>query len=68
MHVVCPGNLNTPLKLRAIAEIAERGGESPEAAVAAAQSTLFKPEEVAEVLTDLASDAGVNAKELVFTK
>ena len=57
-HVVCPGNLNTPLKLRAIAEIAERGGESPEAAVTAAQSTLFKPEEVAKVLTDLASDAG----------
>lgn len=68
VHVVCPGNLNTPLKLRAIAEIAERGGESPEAAVADAQSTLFKPEEVAKVLTDLASDAGVNADELVFTK
>ena len=28
VHVVCPGNLNTPLKLRAIAEIAERGGEN----------------------------------------
>ncbi len=68
VHVVCPGNLNTPLKLRAIAEIAERGGESPEAAVADAQSTLFKPEEVAKVLTDLASDAGANADELVFTK
>lgn len=68
VHVVCPGNLNTPLKLRAIAEIAERGGESPEEAVAAAQSTLFKPEEVAKVLTDLASDAGANAEELVFTK
>ena len=68
VHVVCPGNLNTPLKLRAIAEIAERGGESPEAAVADAQSTLFKPEEVAKVLTDLASDAGANADELVFTR
>ena len=68
VHVVCPGNLNTPLKLRAIAEIAERAGESPETAVAAAQSTLFNPEEVAKVLTDLASDAGVNAEELVFTK
>ena len=68
VHVVCPGNLNTPLKLRAIAEIAERGGESPEAAVTAAQSTLFKPEEVSKVLTDLASDAGINAEELVFTK
>lgn len=68
VHVVCPGNLNTPLKLRAIAEIAERGGESPEVAVADAQSTLFKPEEVAKVLTDLASDAGANADELVFTK
>ena len=68
VHVVCPGNLNTPLKLRAIAEIAEREGESPEKAVAAAQSTLFKPEEVAKVLTDLASDAGANAEELVFTK
>ena len=68
VHVVCPGNLNTPLKLRAIADIAERAGESPEAAVAAAQSTLSKPEEVAKVLTDLASDAGANAEELVFTK
>ena len=68
VHVVCPGNLNTPLKLRAIAEIAERAGESPEAAVVAAQSSLFSPEEVAKVLTDLASDAGVNAEELVFTK
>ena len=68
VHVVCPGNLNTPLKLRAIAEIAERNGESPEAAVAAAHSTLFKPEEVAKVLTNLASDAGMNAEELVFTK
>ncbi len=68
VHVVCPGNLNTPLKLRAIAEIAERGGESPEAAVTAAQASLFQPEEVAKVLTDLASDAGVNAEELIFTK
>ena len=68
VHVVCPGNLNTPLKLRAIADIAERAGESPEAAVAAARSTLSKPEEVAKVLTDLASDAGANAEELVFTK
>ena len=68
VHVVCPGNLNTPLKLRAIAEIAEKGGESPEEAVAAAQATLFKPEEVAKVLTDLASDTGANAEELVFTK
>lgn len=68
VHVVCPGNLNTPLKLRAIAEIAERAGESSEAAVTAAQSSLFQPEEVAKVLTDLASDAGVNAEELIFTK
>ncbi len=68
VHVVCPGNLNTPLKLRAIAEIAERGGESPEAAVAAARSSLFSPEVVAKALTDLASDAGANAEDLVFTK
>ena len=68
VHVVCPGNLDTPLKLGAIAEMAEKAGESPEAAMAAAHPSLFKPAEVATVLADLASAAGANAEELIFTK
>jgi NAD(P)-dependent dehydrogenase (short-subunit alcohol dehydrogenase family) len=68
VHVVCPNDLATPLKLQAIAEIAKLQGQSPDAAIAAALPNLAAPEEVARVLVDLGSAEGENADELVFTK
>jgi len=68
VHVVCPNELATPLKLRAIAEIAEIRGESPEEALAAALPDLAAPEEVARVLVELGADEGAAADDLIFTK
>ncbi len=65
VHVVCPNELATPLKLRAIAEIAELQGQSPTAAVEAAMPNLAAPEEVARVLVDIASATG---EDIIFTK
>ncbi len=68
VHVVCPNELATPLKLRAIAEIAEIRGESPDAALAAALPNLAAPEEVAQVLAELGAGEGAGADDLIFTK
>ena len=68
LHVICPNELATPLKLRAIAEIAQKRGESPQKAVAAALPGLAAPEEVAQVLVELGSPDGAGADDLIFTK
>ncbi len=68
VHVICPGGIATPLKLRNIAQGAEARGQDPEAAVAAARRSLGDPAGVARVLAFLASDDGEYVRGTVFTR
>lgn len=68
VHVVCPGGIATPLKLRNIAEVAEQTGQSPEEAVAAARPGLGEPEGVAKVLAFLASEDADYVRGTIFTR
>ena len=68
VHTICPGSIATPLKLRQIAESAERTGNSPEAAVENARTSLGEPEGVARVLTFLASDAASYIRGTISTR
>ena len=68
VHTICPGSIATPLKLRQIAESAERTGNSPEAAIENARTSLGEPEGVARVLTFLASDAASYVRGTIATR
>ena len=68
VHTICPGSIATPLKLRQIAESAERTGHSPEAAVENARASLGEPEGVARVLMFLASDAASYVRGTISTR
>ena len=68
VHTICPGSIATPLKLRQIAESAERTGNSPEVAVKNARTSLGEPEGVARVLTFLASDAASYIRGTISTR
>jgi NAD(P)-dependent dehydrogenase (short-subunit alcohol dehydrogenase family) len=72
-NAVCPGYVRTPMTDRSVALIVERTGKTEEEAVAALASTsplgrLLEPEEVAEAVWYLASDAAaaVNGQTLVL--
>ena len=56
VNVVCPGGINTNMKLSVIAEDARRTGQDPEAAVNNASLTLGDPIGVAKILAFLLSD------------
>ena len=56
-NAVCPGFIETPHGLREVAELQALGVDVSEAAIAAAQGRIGKPEEVAEAALFLASDA-----------
>ncbi len=68
VHTICPGSIATPLKLRQIAESAERAGHSPEEAVDNARRSLGEPEGVARVLTFLASDDASYVRGTISTR
>ena len=68
IHVVLLGNMDTPLKLNVIGEIAEKTGGSREEAVKAQLLGLIKLEVTAELLTNLASDVGIFAKDTLLIK
>ena len=68
MHTICPGGIATPLKLRQIAESAQRAGQSPEAAVENARQSLGAPSGVAQVLTFLASEDADYVRGTIFTR
>lgn len=68
IHVVCPGGIATPLKLKNVAEGAASRGENVEAAVASARESLGDPVGVARVLTFLASDDGDYVRGTIFTR
>ena len=61
IHAVSPGDMATNMKLGAIREMAEKAGQSPDAAEAEARPTLASPDDAAAFLVDLASDAGQSA-------
>lgn len=68
VHVICPGGIATPLKLKNVAEGAASRGEDVEAAVAAARESLGDPMGVARILTFLASDDGSYVRGTIFTR
>lgn len=68
VHVVCPGNLDTPLKRAQIAEAAKRAGQSPEAVVAAQRPHLGDPEGIGKILAFLASDEADYVRGTIFTR
>ena len=68
VHVICPGGIATPLKLKNVAEGARARGEDAERAVEAASQNLGDPMGVARVLAFLASDDGAYVRGTVFTR
>ncbi len=56
-NAVCPGFIETPHGLREVRDLQALGVDVSEAAIAAAQGRIGKPEEVAEAALFLASDA-----------
>ncbi len=66
VNVVCPGQIDTPMKRENIFQGAESRGESPEAALAAVP--LGTPEGVAKVLAFLASEDADYLLGTVFTR
>ncbi len=68
LHVVCPGNIATPLKLENIAYKARIAGDDPEEAVENARKSLGDPMGIARVLAFLASAEADYVRGTVFTR
>jgi len=68
VHVICPGGIATPLKLRNVGEGAAARGEDAEQAIEAARQSLGEPIGVARVLAFLASEEGSYVRGTVFTR
>ena len=68
LHVVCPGSIATPLKLKNIGQSAILQGEDPEAAMEKAKQSLGDPVGIARVLCFLASDEADYMRGTVFTR
>ena len=68
VNVVCPGQIDTKLKVDAIALAAQRAGQSPDEAVSEARRTsLGTPDGVGRVLAFLASDDADYVRGTLFT-
>ena len=68
VYCICPGGINTPLKIENIGQGAEADGRDPQAAMEAAKKTLGDPMGVARVLAFLASDEGSYVRGTIFTR
>ena len=68
LHVVCPGNIATPLKLSNIGEGAAVRGEDPDAAVENARKQLGDPTGIARVLAFLASEEAAYVRGTINTR
>jgi NAD(P)-dependent dehydrogenase (short-subunit alcohol dehydrogenase family) len=68
VHVICPGNLDTPLKRAQIAEAARATGRPADEAVAAQRPGLGDPEGVGRILAFLASDEAEYVRGTIFTR
>lgn len=68
VNVICPGSINTELKLGVVEADARRQGRSVEMALAEAQEQLGDPEGVARVIAFLASDEADYVRGTLFTR
>jgi NAD(P)-dependent dehydrogenase (short-subunit alcohol dehydrogenase family) len=68
VNVLCPGSINTELKLGVVEADARRQGRSVEAALAEAREQLGDPEGVARVIAFLASDEADYVRGTLFTR
>lgn len=65
VHTVCPGDVDTPLMRRSLAEGAAHGGDP--AAIEAMLGRLTDPATIADLLAFLVSDAAASVRGTVFT-
>lgn len=68
VNVLCPGGINTELKLGVVKEEARRHGKSVEAAVSEAKLQLGDPEGVGRVIAFLASDEADYVRGTLYTR
>jgi NAD(P)-dependent dehydrogenase (short-subunit alcohol dehydrogenase family) len=68
VHVVCPGEIVTEMKLSVVIADAERSGRSVEEALATARASMGSPEGVARVLAFLLSDEADHVRGTLFTR
>lgn len=68
VNVVCPGNINTGLKLSVIAADALRAGQDPDAAISRAILSLGDPFGVAKLLAFLLSDEADYVRGSIVTR
>jgi NAD(P)-dependent dehydrogenase (short-subunit alcohol dehydrogenase family) len=68
VNVICPGGINTELKLGVVAEEARRHGRGVDEALTAAQQELGDPEGVGRVIAFLASDEADYVRGTLFTR
>jgi NAD(P)-dependent dehydrogenase (short-subunit alcohol dehydrogenase family) len=68
VNVICPGGINTELKLGVVAEDARRQGKPVESAVSEAMQQLGDPEGVGRVIAFLASDEASYVRGTMYTR
>lgn len=68
VNVICPGGINTELKLGVVAAQAQSTGQDSNAAVDAARNQLGTPEGVGRVIAFLASDEAGYMRGTLFTR
>jgi NAD(P)-dependent dehydrogenase (short-subunit alcohol dehydrogenase family) len=68
VNVICPGGINTELKLGVVAADARRQGREVEVALAEAREQLGDPEGVGRVIAFLASDEAEYVRGTLFTR
>lgn len=68
VNVICPGGINTELKLGVVEAEARRHGKSVEAAVNEAKQELGDPEGVGRVIAFLASDEAEYVRGTLYTR
>jgi NAD(P)-dependent dehydrogenase (short-subunit alcohol dehydrogenase family) len=68
VNVLCPGGINTELKLGVVEEQARREGQAVESALSEAKQTLGDPEGVGKVIAFLASDEAEYVRGTLFTR
>jgi NAD(P)-dependent dehydrogenase (short-subunit alcohol dehydrogenase family) len=68
VNVICPGGINTELKLGVVQEDARRHGKSVENALSEAKQQLGEPEGVGRVIAFLASDEAEYMRGTLYTR
>jgi NAD(P)-dependent dehydrogenase (short-subunit alcohol dehydrogenase family) len=68
VNVICPGGINTELKLGVVRADAQRQGKAVDAAVSEAMQDLGNPEGVGRVIAFLASDDAAYVRGTLYTR